>query len=202
MFTKKIGLKFDDKKAKEELTKLAIIDYFFAQTDRHRDNIEFLINANEIKFAPVFDNGFCFNLWRRKYKDEIIASEHRLKKGDPQFLKIHNMEFHKGSGIADLAKQIITETKEDEKINNFVKKIYSLDIDKILNEVYAESSKDFSEDYLQNCKVVFDYRKHLYLTYQKSMLFQEKVENILNDTCKSTGDTKPANKPIAQERFF
>lgn len=182
LFAKKNGFNFDANKAQNELTKLAILDYFFAQTDRHRDNIEFLVSPTEIKFAPIFDNGFCFNLWRRQFKDEIIAPEYFLKKGSPQFLKIHNMEFHKGSGLANLSKQILTEMKNNSEIKKFVVDICLLDIDKILNEVYAESPKDFDIGYVKNCATVFKYRKHLLLNYQKNILNQnEQIKENLED---------------------
>lgn len=171
MFAKSVGLKFDDSNAYTNLTKLAILDYFFAQTDRHSDNIEFLIEGNKMTLAPIFDNGFCFNLWRKKRDNKLYACEENVKylvTGNPQFLKIHKPKYEDIEDDNELARQISNEVKSNPEIKKFVGRVYSLDMDEILSDVYNESQKDFGEDYVDNCAVVFKYRKELLSKFIKN----------------------------------
>lgn len=174
-FAKNWGLNFDAEKAKTDLTKLAILDYFFAQTDRHRDNVEFLINATDMKLAPIFDNGFCFNLWRMKFKGDIIAPNDLKKQGNPQYLRIVNTNCTEKEKTKDLAKQICVVAKRDPEMRKFISDIYNLDMSKMLAEVYAESDKDIDVDYVKNCNVIFGYRKHLLSGLMKKM---DETKNI------------------------
>ena len=170
-FAKSKGLKFDDVNVATSLTKLTILDYFFAQTDRHSDNIEFLIEGDKMTLAPIFDNGFCFNLWRKKRDDKLYASDENekyLATGNPQYMKIHKPEYESSEPCNELARQISSEVKSNPDIKRFVSKIYALDMDEILNDVYNESQKNFGEDYVDNCAVVFNYRKQLLSEYIKN----------------------------------
>ena len=56
---------FDEKELITDLNKMAIIDLFFINTDRHSKNFMFLCKKNngklKIELAPLFDNEYCFD---------------------------------------------------------------------------------------------------------------------------------------------
>ena len=202
-FAKNWGLNFDAEKTRTDLTKLAILDYFFAQTDRHRDNVEFLINETDMKLAPIFDNGFCFNLWRRKFNNEIIVPADLKRHGNPQYLRIVDTDCEEKDKTKDLAMQICAVANSNPEIKQFILDIYNLDMKNLLLEVYSESDKDIDMDYVKNCGIIFDYRKHL---LRKFMLKLETTENTqqASDTIDAVDTQKDQqnNSVYVQERSF
>ena len=177
-FAKNVGLEFDSKKARTDLSKLIILDYFVAQTDRHSDNIEFLIKDNKMILAPIFDNGFCFNLWRVMRDGQFVIDEmfkDKLTIGSPQYMRLSKETGYTGYGVEQLSKQIVYAIKNDSELKRFVSEIYALDMDNIIRKTYDESAKNFNIQYVTNCKDVFEYRKD-YLLQQMKNLENEKTK--------------------------
>ena len=168
-FAKNNGLKYNEEESRASLIKLTILDYFFAQADRHFHNIEFLVSEKEMKLAPIFDNGYCFNLWRSMSGNEIDMPKGLRNIGSAQYLRI-NRQSLTGTGeccIIDLVDQISKVVKNDKEMRHFVEDIYRLDIDSLLKKIYDESEKDFNYKYVTNCADVFNYRKNLLKNYYK-----------------------------------
>lgn len=163
------GLSVDSQRLRSDLVKMAILDYYFSQTDRHRGNIEFLISDKGLKMAPMFDNGACFNLSSHQVGGYITVSLNQYEKGDYQLLSITN-EMYDYDEVDNLAKQIVVEMKNNKEIKKFVSDINDLKIGEILTTLYNRSAKEFDEVYLQNCQKIFEYRKDLVNCYKKNII--------------------------------
>ncbi len=202
-FAKNMGLKFDAKNAKKCLTKMAVLDYFFAQADRHFDNIEFLISKKEMKLAPIFDNGFCFNLWREKENGDIVSRSEYIERGYPQFLRMANTD-SADDKTKDLAKQIYVTAKKSPEIRELVSNIYNLDMDEILKDVYIESDKQIDIDYVENCRAIFEYRKQLLKNFARRMDAVEHTQMMKDIKSMKTKNIPHTinNNACAQERFI
>ncbi len=57
---------------KNDINNMIVFDYIVNNTDRHMKNFGFLINGENIRFAPLYDNGLCLGA---DLDDEYIENE-------------------------------------------------------------------------------------------------------------------------------
>lgn len=174
------GYKFDEDRVALNLNKMAVMDFFFSQRDRHPDNLEFLITQDEIMLAPMFDNGFCFNLthfpnWdKSKFIDGL-----ELFRGVPQFLTLRKVSNYSIEEFTEeFIQDIIDLTAQDSRINVFVNDIVNLNINNILADVYNDSGKDFSTNYIDDCCKIFNFRVKLFRQKLKDRNAEKEREDL------------------------
>ena len=63
-YAKKHNLSFDSQN-EELLCGMAVFDYLFVQDDRNTTNISFIKSENNLKLAPMFDNGFSLSYLKK-----------------------------------------------------------------------------------------------------------------------------------------
>ena len=178
-YARYLGLKFDYDEVALDLNKMAILDYFFSQRDRHYDNIEFLITKDEMKLAPMYDNGFCFNF--TKHQSRLEANkESNSNNGTVQLLKLQPLKREEPEQFnKNFAHQIAELIKEDKEIKDFVRSVVNLNIVSILDEVYMEAGTVYPRIYMTECKEIFDNRVNVL----KSELQHETVKESTNTPC-------------------
>ena len=159
-FAHSVGLKFDYDQVELQLSKMVILDYFFSQRDRHYDNVEFLRDRKEIKLAPIFDNGLCFNLGMDKNFFRYISKfGDKFDDGCVQFMTLERIDVNTVAAASELlANQIVSKMRQDARIDMFVKSLMKLNVKKVLYDTFSKIENDFPKDYVENCLDIYKKR--------------------------------------------
>lgn len=138
--------KQDLQEYKNQIYKLLALDIMFGQGDHYEYNINFEINQNSIKLAPIFDNGEIFNNQTSTYTSFTSC--------------IDNLEFRNEELTPD--EYTLTVLEENPGLINELS--YSLDynLEDIFDEleyqhkitILKELRKSITNYYKQNCEVI------------------------------------------------
>ena len=176
-FAQATNRSFDYQKTEMEMYKLAIIDYFLGQSDRHECNIEFILNIDgSIRLAPTFDNGHCLAFRQpyfcvKRFMNEIdqhIRTQKYLGDDVCLALKSHYDDHYKvrhcfdNNFIFDMVKL----SSHNSEIKEFIANILNLDMMQELDELERET----------NAKIGRDYKRF------SSEIFKNRCDNFLSKT--------------------
>lgn len=129
-----------DPNMEQELKEMALIDFLLLQSDRHANNIEFLIEEKDgiktLKLAPMFDNGACLYLQNANslnlkclqilLTNKIIKINYDKTNPKPKFYIEETEKINNDTDflVKDLAKELLS----NKKLMNLYEKICKLDI--------------------------------------------------------------------------
>lgn len=134
-----------DKNLFSELKIMALIDYLLLQEDRHKNNIEFLIENIDgrkiIKIAPMFDNAFCLFLNRKPFQVKRIMENYRDNIGlennfSNPFPRLYIGKSNVGNeDINFFVNELAVELIKNKRLMKLYKNFCALDLNKVLNTV-------------------------------------------------------------------
>lgn len=172
---KYLDKKVDMKQMRRDLIKMAIVDCFLGQSDRHQANIEFIFDGKGgFRLAPVFDNGLCLSFAYEKWQvHEFIArdmytKEVSLKKGAPKsggFMGNQNMfviskpKMFRRNMDDNFIVDILQEATKDKEIRDLVENLLTLDIDKALNTLNLQNELELPNDYKDLAGIIYSNRR-------------------------------------------
>ena len=172
---KYLDKKVDMKQMRRDLVKMAIVDCFLGQSDRHQANIEFIFdNKGGFRLAPAFDNGLCLSFAYEKWQvHEFIArdiydKEIYLKRGKPTsggFMGNQNMfviskpKMFRGNMDDNFIVDILQEATKDKEIRDLVENLLTLDIDKTLNTLNLQNEFELPNDYKDLAGIIYSNRR-------------------------------------------
>lgn len=184
-FAKTFDKNIDMRQVCLDLRKLAIVDYFLGQGDRHTENIDFIFDKEGgMRVAPYFDNGHClglripyFSVMRmceemdngtRPKEDMGDRSCYTLSDhtDDPPFVKNHKEIYT----IFDMAK-VCTHSPELKKL---VINMLNLDIVDELTQLEKESGLELGEHYKQLANCIYTTRCEKFKSMVNMRDFQSK----------------------------
>ncbi len=168
-FAKATNKRFDYSKTELEMYKLAIVDYFLGQGDRHERNIEFILNANNsLRLAPAFDNGHCL-AFKQPYFSVKLFVDKLDKHANTQkpfgdnvrlSLKSHYNDHCKTKNCSDtnFIFDMINLSNHNSEIKEFITNILNLDIKQELDDLEKESNAKIDDEYKRLSNEIFKNR--------------------------------------------
>lgn len=201
-FAKRFDFTLDEKKIKTDLEKMCICDFFFAQSDRHDNNIEFLFtHDNVISVAPAFDNGLCLGFAYFDTLSEFYANRPDNKEflggytiftisdidEDYLFTLPSRSEFFKGNDKTtekmrerQQLRDITNSVKSSKNIQKLVTNIISTNIEKEIDEMEADCGFGINDSYKIVCDRIFKNRVALFEKFLIENNENELVEKLFN----------------------
>ena len=161
------------RKTSAQLKKQSILDFFLEQEDRSICNVGFIANCDNLRLAPVFDNGFCLSFANEQYVNRAVLR--RIKKGE----SINDVLHYNHFGLKPVnatasekermhALQIWEEVDASRSADRFVGKILDLDIDRELSQLETCRGVPLKKVYKQTANALFERKKDLFLARQNS----------------------------------
>lgn len=194
-YASKYDLRFNDKETKTEMYKRVILDFFLAQLDRHKGNIEFLIDNNTISIAPSFDNGKCLGFDYSSNECQSILRQ--ISKGTYVGELAANIFFFGDKGYKLAQKKIYTKYIQDiifqetveicerePEVKEFLKDLLALDMKAEIEGLEQERGSKLKEE-MKTCSLtVWEEKKRDFKIFLK---------------CKTKGSdllkSEPSNEP-------
>ena len=149
--------KNDASKILESLLKTLMFDIAILNADRHNENWGVLIGKNSTRPIPVFDNGNCFNLYKKQREllelfssENSIPTQKDLVKAE-QYLKEQNKLLTPSLSVLPMDEKnyltgkpyldVLQEYKQmfPALFNEQLKKLYSMNFSKVFNSVEEET---------------------------------------------------------------
>lgn len=178
-FAEDNNLKIDEN-LEQELKEMALMDYLLIQTDRHANNIEFMIEKNKsgekvLKLAPMFDNGFCLFLNFSEKDVELINSSLRAGNNYYSNSVLEKTRFYIGG------KNEIGTNEEDYIIENLASEILSNKKLKLLYNKFKEL--DFEAEINFICSI---YKRELPKIFKETLLLgvKDRINKLDLEICK------------------
>lgn len=140
-----------DKDLSQNLKEMALMDYLLIQTDRHKKNIEFLIeNVNgkkTIKVAPMFDNAYCLFLSHNKAHIVRCLNNDELSPITPR-LYIGRENYNDDIEIIFFAKELAKELLENEKLMKIFTTFTKMDLRKEIGIISKFCDRILPNEYI------------------------------------------------------
>lgn len=171
-FAQYYRVRFDKKKTANRLREIATYDYFLGNGDRTWTNLEFLVTKDELKLAPIFDNGMSFGIWHFENDGKAPVFSHLgfTAIDDEENLEQNNLLKDGGLIVLD----IMREAKNDKRVAKLVEIFKNLDFSKMLAKFKAENNIEIDEDVENYITQIYEMRVKLFK--QK----ENKVNKIVN----------------------
>lgn len=184
-FAKLMFRYFDENKFSEQILKMAIVDHFLGQGDRHNGNIAYIFDINNnMRLAPCFDNGHCLGFrfldfqvdrYFREVKEGIRKLDYM---GDTLCFNVHHIDYHQKSFLTNTS-YIAEIYKTDSKMKQFIDSIINLDIKKeIIDMTKTCGDISLSKNYIKFATMIFGNRVSTFekvLSQNTSKNLQEEV---------------------------
>ena len=172
---KYLDRKVDLKQMRRDLIKMAIVDCFLGQSDRHQTNIEFIFDNNRnLRLAPTFDNGLCLSfgyekwqvhefLARDTYDKEVCARKGRPTSGG--FMGNNNMfviskpKMFRRNMDDNFIVDILQEATKDNEIRDLVENMLTLDIYSYLDILDMQNEVELPKDYKELASIIYNNRR-------------------------------------------
>jgi len=173
---KYLDKKVDFKQIHRDLVKMAIVDCFLGQSDRHQTNIEFIFDReHNMRLAPTFDNGLCLSFGYTDFQvEEFLArdefSKFRIQQdvdsSDVRFMGNNNMfvisrpkMFRQNMDDAFIV-DILKEASKDSELRDLVENLLTLDIDKSLEILDMQNEVKLPKNYKELASRIYKNRRH------------------------------------------
>ncbi len=161
LFARTYDLHLNSKVLNADLTKMAIVDHFLAQGDRHEENIEYIFDRfGGMRLAPCFDNGHCLGLQKPSFVvDNILNSINNgnAYPGDTVIYTLKEYPFANSTQVEALENfEIAKLCYHNIEIKNFVNNLLKIDINKELTQIETESGITLDKNYKQLATYIFN----------------------------------------------
>lgn len=179
-YAKKEKYNINARAMRDDLLKMAIVDFFLGQGDRHQENIEFIFDKfGGMRLAPCFDNGHCLGLRIPDFivKNLLVELENGEKQnyiGDDVIYTISDYMFVTSAqksklNMFDIAKLC----PHNPEIKKVVVGLLNTDINKELEEIEKESDIKLEEHYKKLATYIFNKKRDAF----KSIVSMQEFEN-------------------------
>lgn len=179
-YAKKENRNMNARAMRDDLLKMAIVDFFLGQGDRHQENIEYIFDKfGGMRLAPCFDNGHCLGLRMpdfvvKRVLTEIKNGERKNYIGDNVIYTISDYMFVTSNqksklNMFDIAKLC----PHNPEIKKVVSGILHLDINKEFEEIEKESGIQLEDHYKKLATYIFDKKRDAF----KSIVLMQDFEN-------------------------
>lgn len=191
---KYLDKKVDLKQMRQDLVKMAIVDCFLGQSDRHQTNIEFIFDReNNMRLAPTFDNGFCLSFAHTEWQlSELLARDEMsryLAKENNAIKEKHGRSATSTGGVMgncnmfviskpkgfmenmdnSFIVDILKEASKDKEIRDLVENLITLDIDKELDVLNMQNDTKLPHIYQELASRIYkNRRKEFVRVYEKN----------------------------------
>jgi len=187
-FANATNRRFDAKKATLEMYKLAIIDYFLGQGDRHENNVEFILNIDgSMRLAPTFDNGHCLDFRQtyfmvKKFMNEIdngTRTEKYLGDNVCMTLESHYDDHYRTKHINEdnFIFDLVKISSHNSTIKQFITNILNLDMINELDELEERANAKIGRDYKRFANEIFKNRCNYFLSKTSSKDYKSQETN-------------------------
>ena len=143
-YCKNYDYNFDREKLTFQFIEMVISDYFFSNSDRNWRNISLVLNEkDELRLAPIFDNGMSFGF--RTYPAGVRQEAIYLGISDIGRLQ----DFEKNGILRDnglIVADILQVCQNDKRIKQYVDKFLSLDIKQFMQDFKLQENLEIKED--------------------------------------------------------
>lgn len=179
-YAKKEGLSINARAMRDDLIKMAIVDFFLGQGDRHQENIEYIFDKfGGMRLAPCFDNGHCLGLRLpdvivKQYIQSIKDGTRKNYLGDDVIYTVSDYMFATSSqkskfNMFDIAKLC----PHNPEIKQLVAGMLHLDIGKEIEEIEKESGIKLENNYKELATYIFNAKRDAF----KSVVFMKDFED-------------------------
>ena len=182
--------RFDAKKATLEMYKLAIVDYFLGQGDRHEHNVEFILNIDgTMRLAPTFDNGHCLDFRQTHFVvkrfmteiDDNTRTEKYMGDNVCMTLESHHDDHFRSKHISDdnFIFDLVKLSSHNKEIKAFISNILDIDIMQELDDIEQVTNTHIGRDYKRFANEIFKNRCDYFLSHTSTKDFKSKTTNTL-----------------------
>lgn len=174
-YANKHNLKYNFNKIKTELYCRTVLDFFLAQTDRHTQNIEFLIDGDTISLAPSFDNGRCLSFGNSAFENKEIIKQ--IKNNNYQgehFKKLYfkqekpidrNVYYTTKSIEREFFKTMVKVCEEEPEVKSFLKNLLKIDVEKEIKMLGVDCEEKVEKDMILSSVLMFNDKRNAFLTF-------------------------------------
>lgn len=170
-FADRFDFTVDYKQLEKDLVKMTICDFFFSQSDRHDNNIEFLFTHDrEMKLAPIFDNGFnlgfpYFEELSQHYADEKCKKEGSFNGAYTIFTLRDGESMNEKERELEQLDDISLYLKMHPKFITLVRDIANINVAKEIDEMESDCHFEIPPSYKTVGQTILDTRLKIFEEY-------------------------------------
>ena len=170
----RMGYKIDKSKTIIDIYKMCILDILTLQTDRHEENIMFIINnkTKELKLAPLLDNEFAF--MAKRLTNVVYSSNEYLEEHIERLYILARNEFliktkkEDTASVERIVRQFTNLAKQNPNFEIELKHIIcNIDIKDAIKKVKG-MGYNISKEYCEFMEFVVNYVRNLFISQYKN----------------------------------